>query len=237
MSAGSGNTMKLLTPNTVVFDLDNTLYDYYTCHVPAQQALLEFLSESIARPKRELSANLKRARLNVKSRLGPVAASHSRLLYVEQLCHDLSLGFRPEMCLTADRIYWSTFLRRIELRIGAEELLVRLRQQNIDIIVITDLTSEIQLRKIIKLQVADLVDGFYTSEFLGCDKSKLGVESHLLSILGDSRPGCIWFIGDSDSDFPTSTSLNDQSSEMNFVPINIHDTPFRALLQFLNTSQ
>lgn len=228
--------MKIINsrPNIVVLDFDNTLYDYSQCHQPAQNKLELFLVETFGRPINEVTAALDVSKHNVKARLGSVAASHSRLLYVEQLCHDLKLGFQPEACLTAERMYWSTFLSFIKLRDGAEEFLLRLRQLNIKSVVVTDLTSDIQMRKVLKLRIPHLFDGFFTSEFLGEDKRATGLVSHLPLILGDLEPEVVWFVGDSEHDFPERPSESSPHPKFAVHQFKVPQTNFRQLLKYLD---
>ena len=193
--------------NTVVLDLDNTLYDYLPCHMQAHDDLVFFLSAKVGLQKREIRDTLELARDLVKKRLGDVASSHSRLMYIEEMMLEKKLGYRPEVLLQAHQTYWSSFLRVMQLRPGVEDFLLLCREKAFEIIILTDLTSEIQHRKMIKLGIESFVDRFYSSEFVGSDKiSNAGFEI-LVGALSQNESHKYWFVGDSKSDLPSDDWL------------------------------
>jgi putative hydrolase of the HAD superfamily len=53
----------------------------------------------------------KDARNEIKKRLGTVASSHSRLLYMQRAIEKLGLGTRILLVLDLEQTYWRTFLQ------------------------------------------------------------------------------------------------------------------------------
>ena len=71
-------------PTMVVFDLDDTLYEYEPCNTAGKEALFRFATDELGVMSPAFEQAYTQARVNVKKRLGPTASSHSRLLY----CHE-----------------------------------------------------------------------------------------------------------------------------------------------------
>jgi FMN phosphatase YigB (HAD superfamily) len=190
-------------PDLVVVDLDGTLYEYEVCHAAGMGALYELVGAQLGMSKAEFVSRFDHSRVRVKARLGNTASSHSRLIYLEQLMIDHNLGFRPKLLLQGAQIYWSTFLSRMIIRPGVEEFLLICRQLGIRVAVVTDLTSEIQLRKIVRLGLETYMDYFITSEFVGSDKETMAGFGFLKELQDNQVNSCNWYIGDADYDTPS----------------------------------
>ena len=199
-------------PNIVVLDLDGTLYQYEPCHALGMQALYEFLGEELGISWGEFQTLFDQARSRVKLRLGNVASSHNRLVYLEQFMTDASFGFRPKVLLQGYQVYWSTFLGKMDMKFGVEEFLLACRQIGAQVAIVTDLTSEIQLRKIVRLGLETYIDYFITSEFIGSDKETMAGFGYLNGLLGESPNSHVWYLGDSSNDVPNALWL--QSNNM-----------------------
>jgi FMN phosphatase YigB (HAD superfamily) len=220
-------------PTCVVIDLDNTLYSYAECHKAGLEALRDFLIPKIGISVREFDGGWESARLHVKQRLAKTASSHSRLLYLEQLMSDLKLGFRPEILLQAQQTYWASYLIQMQIREGAEEFLLECRQAGIPIIILTDLTSEIQLRKIVRLGLSSLVDEVLTSEFVGSDKESMAGFDFLAKTKQPHLMRHLWFIGDGPHDHPTQVWVDANSSIETCETFEVPQTSFVELCRLL----
>jgi len=216
-------------PDIVIIDLDNTLYEYSPCHSQAHEDLVSFLSLKVGMQRREIRDALEHAREQVKKRLGDVAASHNRLIYIEQMMLEKKLGYRPEVLLQAQQTYWSSFLRVMELRPGAEDFLLLCRQNATEIVILTDLTSEIQHRKMIKLGIESFVDKLYSSEFVGSDKiSGSGFEMVTGAPSQDLNKE-YWFIGDTKTDLPSDDWLKSRGLLSNTKRFEVPKISFSEL--------
>ena len=223
-------------PNLVVVDLDETLYEYEVCHVAGMESLYEFLKPQLGLSRTEFQSCIDQSRARVKTRLGNTASSHSRLIYLEQFMVDYKFGFRPKLLLQGAQIYWSTFLSRMITRPGVEEFLLTCRQLGIRVAVVTDLTSEIQLRKIVRLGLETYVDYFITSEFVGSDKETMaGFE--LLKGLQDNQVNSFnWYIGDSDYDVPSQKWLEANNLIGSTTHFRIPEITFAHLVKQIEES-
>lgn len=200
--------IKLAKPSLVVFDLDNTLYDYEATNQFASSLLIENISVKTKIRLEEVNNALTQARINVKNRLGSTASSHSRLLYISEAFRILDLKPNPAFFIEAEEMFWEAFLRKMKILEGAKELIQEIQLQKIQIALVTDLTSQIQYRKIAALNLNDVFDILITSEEVGSDKLT-GKAFNLLFDGSKKQPEMVWFIGDGPHDF--STELADTS--------------------------
>jgi FMN phosphatase YigB (HAD superfamily) len=188
-------------PSLAVFDLDGTLYDYEKANQKALKTLVTELALN-AQISEEVSMNsFTLARANVKRRLGATAASHSRLLYISEFFRLLELPPDSELMLGLEKLFWEVFLREMELYAGAQDLLLKLKSLGVPLALVTDLTSDIQYRKISKLNLNGIFDSIITSEEIGGDKQS-GLPFLFLQDVFMKIPTNSWFFGDSDFDCP-----------------------------------
>ena len=194
-------------PSLVVFDLDNTLYDYNRPNTFATQTLIERISSSTAIDTSNVKSALDTSRLNVKQRLGNTASSHSRLLYISEVYRVLNLTPDAEYFLNLEEIFWDSYFSQMVLFPGVIEFIQLLQKRGIPLALVTDLTSNIQYRKLVKLGLNSYFDFILTSEEAGGDKST-GFPFELLSKICASPLENAWFIGDGEFDGPV-TANND----------------------------
>ncbi len=181
----------------VVFDLDNTLYDYDACNELAEKKLFETISIAFDVTENQADKLLKQAKKNIKKLLGDeVAASHNRLLYMQNICEQM--GKNP-MIYAMDfyNAYWDTMLENMQPFDYVKTLIEELKIRGIKIGILTDLTAHIQYRKLEKLELTNLIDYLVTSEEAGAEKpsgkmfdlmlKKLGMFSKEVIMVGDSQ--------------------------------------------------
>jgi putative hydrolase of the HAD superfamily len=185
-------------PELVVFDLDNTLYDYKTANISGEVALHNFLSLNLKIGKREVEDLLNEARLRVKDRLGNTAHSHSRLLYVRDFLVQNKFHMPATFALECEQIFWREYLNNSSLFPGVNQLLVFLRLSKTQLVLVTDLTSQIQIRKLAWLGLDKSFDLIVTSEEAGGDKITGLPERMLIELVAPASE--IWSVGDSDWD-------------------------------------
>ncbi len=187
-------------PKAVLFDLDDTLYDFATAQPKAMEAARAKMALSLNVAGPSFDAAFAQARLDVKARLGNTASSHSRLLYFQRTIE--ILGFRTQVLLALDleQTFWRSMLSSAQLFEGAEDLLIELRAAGIRLAVVTDLTAQIQFRKLIHFGIERYFDVVVTSEEAGVEKSGLVPFCMALEKLELESDARVWMIGDSSSD-------------------------------------
>lgn len=180
----------------VIFDLDNTLYNSDYCYKLAEENLLKVISQEFQISQDYVAVLLKNAKNTVKKQLGEnVASSHNRLLYMQNICEQL--GKNPLLyALKFYDAYWDVVLDNMKLFNYVLPLFTVLKNKGIKIGILTDLTANIQYRKMLKLGIAQEIDAFVTSEEAGVEKpsedgfrvllQKLNIENNEAIMIGDS---------------------------------------------------
>lgn len=190
------NKKKLIKPSAVLFDTDNTLYEYEPANNKATKAVGEKIKNLLGIREEEFKNKYKQAKLEVKEQLGKTASSHSRLLYFQRLLE--ILGFKAQLLIALDleQTFWRTFLDNAPLFNGVREIFDTLKKEKIPIAIVTDLTSHIQLRKLTYFGLEDVFDAVVTSEEVGADKPDIRVFKLALKKLNLISNNNIWMIGD-----------------------------------------
>jgi putative hydrolase of the HAD superfamily len=182
-------------PNAILFDTDNTLYSYDSPHSMAQIAVKEKVMHTLSVRSEDFDVAFIEARIQVKKRLKGTASSHSRLLYMQRMLEIMGLGSQVLLALDFEQTYWRTFLSNTIVFDGVKELLDDIRLLGIPTAVVTDLTAQIQFRKVVYFGLDHYFDFIVTSEEAGFDKPH---EAPFQIALEKMRPkgDCIWMIGD-----------------------------------------
>lgn len=183
-------------PSAILFDMDDTLYPYEPAHGKALELTKQKASQLLGINAQQFDEIYARAREEIKNRLGKTASSHSRLLYFQRMIEIFGMRSQPLMALDLEQVYWRSFLIHTELFPGVQECLAKLRVLGIPTAIVTDLTAQIQFRKIIYFGLEDCFDYIITSEEAGKDKPDalpflLAIEKLKVS---DSRQ--VWMIGE-----------------------------------------
>ncbi len=195
------NSKLFRRPELVVFDLDNTFYDYESAH---EVALSEMFKDSRLSSRNKMFKAYETARNNVKNRLGSSASSHSRLLYLAECFALLGIEFNTSDLLELEELYWGTFLREMVVFPASIEFVDELLAKEIECALVTDLTAAIQYRKIESLELANKFHYVVTSEEAGGDKSTLLPWKLLDERTQLNSYSTIWYIGDSKHDLNPS---------------------------------
>ncbi|MDY6484286.1 HAD family hydrolase [Acinetobacter faecalis] len=182
-------------PDAILFDTDNTLYSYDPAHIAAQSAVREKVIKNLSISSEDFDKTFNQARAEVKSRLKETASSHSRLLYFQRMLELMGLGSQVLLALDFEQTYWRTFLSNAILFDGVKELLDDIRLLSIPTAIVTDLTSQIQFRKVVYFGLDHYFDYIVTSEEAGFDKPH---PAPFQIALDKMRPkgDCIWMVGD-----------------------------------------
>ena len=163
---------QLAFPQCVIFDLDNTLYPYLPSHKAGMKSVEEKLSMDYGVDLVVFAENFALAREEIKQRLGQTASSHSRLLYFMRTLELLGFKSQPLLALDLEQTYWRSFLKKAELFPDVVSLFEFLKASDVSLAIVTDLTTQIQLRKIIHFDLDKYVDVIVTSEEAGVEKSQ-----------------------------------------------------------------
>lgn len=182
-------------PSVFLFDTDNTLYSYNEPHFQAMSAVKKKMTVMFSISEKDFENAFSCARQQIKERLEGQAASHSRLLYMQRVLELLGLGSQVLAALDLEQTYWRTFLSNAVLFDGVKELLDDIRILGIPAVVVTDLTAQIQFRKLVYFGLDNSFDFIVTSEEAGFDKPNPSPFNIAVDKAG-AKEGTIWMIGD-----------------------------------------
>lgn len=185
----------LVVPEAVIFDTDNTLYAYDPPHHQAMKAVNQKACKLLGVSPNDFNSAYKQARDQIKKHLGKTASSHSRLLYFQRAIEILGMKTQLLMTLDLEQTYWRTFLGAAEIFPSVQDFVQDLRTAGIRTAIITDLTAQIQFRKIIYFGLDNYFDYVVTSEEAGADKPAKAPFEIALDKLR-VRPEKCWMIGD-----------------------------------------
>ncbi len=182
-------------PDAILFDTDNTLYHYDPAHDAAMRAVREKVTRTFSIEQEAFDRAFDEARSQVKKRLKHTASSHSRLLYFQRMLEIIGLGSQVMLALDFEQTYWRTFLSQAVLFDEVKDLLDELRILGVPTAIVTDLTAQIQFRKVVYFGLDNYFDYIVTSEEAGHDKPHAAPFQIALEKM---RPkgDCIWMIGD-----------------------------------------
>jgi len=153
----------------ILFDLDNTLYDYEPVHQKALKAVYSSAKKEIGITFKKFNDLFKISKSEIHRELAGTASSHNRVLYFQRLIEKTLETLEPRITLRFYDIYWNTFLKNMGLKKGVLQTLKKLNKE-FKIIIVSDLTAYIQLKKISKLGLTPYVDFLVTSEEAGIEK-------------------------------------------------------------------
>jgi HAD superfamily hydrolase (TIGR01549 family) len=179
----------------IIFDLDNTLYNYTYCHTIALRTCIEYLCKNtqISDPK-IFEAQYDRISKQLKNELPGVASSHNKAIYFKQLLENLGLGLSDQFTNIHD-LYWRTFYENMKSYDGLYEFIEWNHKNEIKIGILTDYETEYQIVKLEKLGLLKFVDHIVTSEEVGIEKPS---KQAFLTILNKMKlaPEHVLMIGD-----------------------------------------
>jgi putative hydrolase of the HAD superfamily len=182
-------------PKAVIFDTDNTLYPYIPAHREATKAVEQKVQRQLGINIETFRDAYSESRQEIKNSLGSIASSHSRLLYLQRTIEKLELGTRILTTLDLEQTYWRTFLVNCRLFPDVLNFIQLLKSKGIATANITDLTAQIQFRKLVYFGLDELFNYVVTSEEAGADKPDKKPFQVALEKL-NLEPQNIWMIGD-----------------------------------------
>ena len=179
----------------VIFDLDNTLYDYDDAHAVASRAMADYARRELGLEADVFARLYREAEAEVRRRCGGnCAALHNRLLRCQALLEGLGrpVSHAPRMAKT----YWDAMLDVVRPYPGAIEALARLREMGLTVGVGTNMTADYQFEKLERIGAMPCVDFIVTSEEVTAEKPDRRFFDACAEKAG-CAPGACAFVGDS----------------------------------------
>ena len=180
----------------VIFDIDNTMYDYDAANRVAIRELEAWLSNRGLADALGCRAVYAEAMEIIKKRTGiDCAANHNRLLRFQCMLELLKVS-PPGIALEMYHVYWDTLIGVMRPEPGLHALLEALKEKGLLIGIGSNMTAYIQYKKLEKLGVLDQVDRIVVSEETGLEKPAPRFFQICVEKMGCAPEECI-FIGDS----------------------------------------
>lgn len=181
--------------NTVIFDIDNTLYHYDSAHQVAFGALCAFAERELLLSPSEFEALHREANQLLRRRTGGnCSAIHNRLIRYQILLEKIGrpISFAPQM----SNLYWNTLLDHAVPSPGAVDCFARLKADGYTLGIGTDMTADWQFAKLDRLGLLPYVDFMVSSEEAGAEKPTSRFFACCLEKAAGPAETCA-FVGDS----------------------------------------
>lgn len=190
--------------SAVIFDIDNTFYNYTEGNRAAMEALVRHVRDDLHLDAEEFRAYTGEAYNVMRKRLAGRAACHNRLLRFQYVCRKMGL---PDYPYAEDfaRLYWQTLLDTAVPEPGLTELLKALKESGITVAAGTNMTAFIQFEKIRCLGIGSYIDRIYTSEETDAEKPSAPFFDYCVKDLGVGPEDCLFIGDDAVNDYGAST--------------------------------
>ncbi len=185
---------------TIIFDLDNTLYDYDSCHRNGLElAYKNWIKLGYNNTLKEFQELYSTSRIWVKKFLSDTAASHSRALYFQKLVETVEGNPNTEIIIELYDSYYEGFYQNLRPFPKIKETLAQLKKNNYQLAIVSNMLAETQYRKLALLNLGNMFDFIITSQSVEHEKPHPHIYSHTLTLTGSSPEETI-MIGDSITD-------------------------------------
>lgn len=185
----------IATIQGVLIDIDDTLYAYEPPHTISLSECYQLAKKYFNLSEIEFKTNYRKHRTNVTNRLIPQGACRSRFLAFQGLFEELKVSNAYEKALEMDFLYWDVFIQNMRVLDTAKQFLLACAKQEIPVCAVSDMTVTVQVQKLKKLGLTDLIDYLVTSEETGAEKpnpimfttalKKLGMIATEVIMIGD----------------------------------------------------
>lgn len=179
----------------VIFDIDNTLYDYEIGHAAGMKKMGEYVKKEFGAEPEEFEKNYKRLNQEIAERLGRDNATiHSRSIRLQNLLEEWEKPLFPHVNVLY-HLYWDTLIDVSRAEPGSLEAVKELYKMGIGIGIGTDMTAQMQYAKLEHLGFAPYVRHIVTSQEAGYEKPHREFMSLCIRKAGCAPDECV-FVGD-----------------------------------------
>ena len=176
----------------IIFDLDDTIYNYTNCHNISINVIYKLLSEYTKLDIKDIKNIYTNIDNNHKALTINTASSHNKYIKFKHLLEKLNMSNIEEI----HKKYWEIFYQNIKINDGVLDLIKWLKSLEIKIYILTDYETEYQIEKLKQLNILDYIDYIVTSEEIGCEKPSIHCFNYII-MKSNSNINEIIMIGDS----------------------------------------
>ena len=178
---------------TVIFDLDDTLYEFDPAEQTGREAIREYAERVIGVNGEAFMANfVEMLRLQIRLH-GDTAGSHSRAIRCQLVCEKMGIPLHHVPIL--NDLFWNSYISSIRPFPGIPELFAKIRESDRKIGICTNMTADWQMKKLVRLDLIDKCDFIVSSEEADAEKPVRAIFDLCLEKAGCHASECL-FIGD-----------------------------------------
>lgn len=193
---------------TVFIDLDNTLYEYEPSHQSAIEACFREYQKNLPQVTFEhFEMQYRNSRTEVTKRLSPQGACRSRLLAFMHMFEREKSKDAYSKAERFDDIYWNNFYSSMVISSKALQFLKKCNKNSITVCIVTDMLTNIQIRKINALKIGHLISAIVTSEEAGAEKPSVRIFQAALDKTKGKKEKSIFIGDDLEKDYKGAVSF------------------------------
>ena len=184
-----------MTIKAVIFDIDNTLYNYDAAHASAFQAVSDYVCRNFVLSEAAFLEGYQSSQDEQLIRAGATcAAIHNRLLRCQIFLERLGrpIAYAPKMA----GLYWSVFLDAMRPFPDLYPCFTELKRVGYRVGIGTNMTADYQYAKLRRLELLDYIDFLVTSEEVNAEKPDAKLFLRCAEKAGCPPGECV-FVGDS----------------------------------------
>ncbi len=180
----------------IFLDLDDTVCNSEEAYRYAERVVWHEWKKEHEDDFKTFSLRYAQAKREVKHRTKGLASSHSRLLYFQRMVESSSKRTTIGKIRKYEQLYWRAFFKKLRLLPQVDIFLKMVYREGYVVCIVTNLTAEIQFRKIQKLNIARYISYIVSSEEAGaekpdtrifeCAQEKVGLPKESIVLIGDS---------------------------------------------------
>jgi len=168
--------------NYILFDLDNTIYDYNKAHQKAISCVFDNMNNDFNINKEELEKSFKNEKKKYQQCCYRQAASHNKFIQIKKLLERYSLDLSKVNYYY--KIYTETFNANIELYPNVLNFIRFCKSRNIKMYILTNNICSDQLERLTHINIIHFFEKIYTSEEFGIEKPDIKLFYYILSDIG-----------------------------------------------------
>ena len=178
----------------VIFDIDNTLYDYDSANAAAMTAIEDYCLENFGWKREETERRVKDSFDEIRVMHGRKAVTHNRLVRFQRILEKEGISLFPHALRMYD-IYWNTLTASSEPFPGLKAVLSELRSRGMILGIGTNMTSVMQFRKLEAYGLLGCFDFVVSSEEAGSEKPDKVLFQMCVNKAGCEPSECL-YVGD-----------------------------------------
>lgn len=181
---------------TIIFDIDNTLYDYDYANQIALKAVYQYCFEQFGWESDQIDLELKCVQEEMIQKTGGSSSViHNRLIRFQRFLERQKKPIFP-YAMNLYHCYWDCLIQNMIKEPELQALFYKLKEKGYQIGIATDMTAYIQYKKLEALGIFPMIDFIVTSEEAGVEKPALAFYRQCIQKANCKPEECL-MIGDS----------------------------------------